>query len=193
MNDSRLVVVVSTLTPKSLRPSYIIHVFPTTNAKRRIILYIKQNIYFLPANMLLLNGNHNSLQITILIYQQKYEIMKYVHHNRPFVWWYTLHRFTGGSHHKYQSCGIFILSLLIMMTSSNGNIFRVTGLCGGNSPITGELLPSRPVARTFDVFVDLYWLLLQLCLRIKAKRRTLFVYLLWNARFKCWTGSYSSC
>ena len=25
------------------------------------------------------------------------------------------------------------------MTSSNGNIFRVTGLCAGNSPGTGEL------------------------------------------------------
>ena len=107
--------------------------------------------------MLLLHGNHNSeiwLQITILIYQQKYEIMKHVHHNRPLIWWYTLHRFTGGSHHKYQWCGIFILSLLIKITSSNGNIFRVIGLCGGNSPVTGELLPLRPVARNFDVFVD---------------------------------------
>ena len=26
----------------------------------------------------------------------------------------------------------------IMMTSSNGNIFRVTGLCAGNSPVAGE-------------------------------------------------------
>ena len=27
---------------------------------------------------------------------------------------------------------------LFMMTLSNGNIFRVTGLCAGNSPVTGE-------------------------------------------------------
>ena len=42
-----------------------------------------------------------------------------------------------------------------MMTSSNENIFRVTGLCAGNSPITGEFLSQRPVTRTSDVFFDL--------------------------------------
>ena len=42
-----------------------------------------------------------------------------------------------------------------MMTSSNGNIFRVTGLCAGNSPITGEFLAQRPVTRSFHVFFDL--------------------------------------
>ena len=31
-----------------------------------------------------------------------------------------------------------------MMTSSNGNIFRVTGLCAGNSPVTGEFPAQRP-------------------------------------------------
>ena len=42
-----------------------------------------------------------------------------------------------------------------MMTSSNGNIFRVTGLCAGNSPVTGEFPAQRPVMRSFDVFFDL--------------------------------------
>ena len=42
-----------------------------------------------------------------------------------------------------------------MMTSSNGNIFRVTGLCAGNSPVTGEFPAQRPVTRSFDVFFDL--------------------------------------
>ena len=42
-----------------------------------------------------------------------------------------------------------------MMTSSNGNIFRVTGLCAGNSPVTGEFSAQRPVTRSFDVFFDL--------------------------------------
>ena len=41
------------------------------------------------------------------------------------------------------------------MTSSNGNIFRVTGLCAGNSPVTGEFPTQRPVTRRFDVFFDL--------------------------------------
>ena len=44
---------------------------------------------------------------------------------------------------------------VIMMTSSNGNIFRITGhLCGEfNGP--GEFPTQRPVTRSFDVFFDL--------------------------------------
>ena len=38
-----------------------------------------------------------------------------------------------------------------MMTSSNGNIFRVTG----HSPVPGEFPAQRPVTRNFDVFLDL--------------------------------------
>ena len=39
-----------------------------------------------------------------------------------------------------------------MMTSSNGNIFHVTGhLCG---EFTGDR-PKRPVTQSFDVFFDL--------------------------------------
>ena len=33
--------------------------------------------------------------------------------------------------------------------------FRVTGLCEGNSPVTGEFPSQRPVTRSFDVFFDL--------------------------------------
>ena len=43
-----------------------------------------------------------------------------------------------------------------MMTPSNGNIFRVTGHCVGNSPVTGECSARRPVTRSFDVFFDLH-------------------------------------
>ena len=43
-----------------------------------------------------------------------------------------------------------------MATSSNGNIFRVTGpLCAGNPPVTGELPSQRPMTQSFDVFFDL--------------------------------------
>ena len=42
-----------------------------------------------------------------------------------------------------------------MMTSSNGNIFRVTGpLCGEFAGL-GEFPTQRPVTRSFDVFFDL--------------------------------------
>ena len=42
-----------------------------------------------------------------------------------------------------------------MMTSSNGNIFRVTGLCAGNLLVTGEFPAQRPVTRSFHVFFHL--------------------------------------
>ena len=41
------------------------------------------------------------------------------------------------------------------MTPSNGNIFRVTGLLRGNSPVTGEFPAQRPMTRNFEVFFDL--------------------------------------
>ena len=42
-----------------------------------------------------------------------------------------------------------------MMTSSNGNIFRVTGPLCGKFTGTGEFPAQRPVTRSFDVFFDL--------------------------------------
>ena len=43
----------------------------------------------------------------------------------------------------------------IMMTSSNGNIFRVTGPLSGEFTGPGEFPTQRPVTRSFDVFFDL--------------------------------------
>ena len=43
-----------------------------------------------------------------------------------------------------------------MMTSSNGNIFRVTGPLCGEFTGPGELPAQRPVTRSFDVFFDLH-------------------------------------
>ena len=42
-----------------------------------------------------------------------------------------------------------------MMTSSNGNIFRVTGHLCGEFTGRGEIPAQRPVTRIFDVFFDL--------------------------------------
>ena len=64
-----------------------------------------------------------------------------------------------------------------MMTSSNGNIFRVTGsLCAGNSPVTGEFPSQRPVTRSFDVFFDLR---LNKQLSKQSRRR-------WYETSSCW-------
>ena len=45
--------------------------------------------------------------------------------------------------------------LCYMMTSSNGNIFRVTGHFCGESPVISEFPTKKPVTRSFDVFFDL--------------------------------------
>ena len=45
--------------------------------------------------------------------------------------------------------------VLVMMTSSNGNIFRVTGHLCGEFTGPGEFPAQRPVTRIFDVFFDL--------------------------------------
>ena len=42
-----------------------------------------------------------------------------------------------------------------MMTSLNGNLFRLTGPLCGNSPVTGEFPSQRLVTLSFDVFFDL--------------------------------------
>ena len=42
-----------------------------------------------------------------------------------------------------------------MVTSSNGNIFRVTGPLCGEFTGPGEFPAQRPVTRSFDVFFDL--------------------------------------
>ena len=45
--------------------------------------------------------------------------------------------------------------VLPIVTSSNGNIFRVTGPLCGDSPATGEFPSQRQVTRSFDVLIDL--------------------------------------
>ena len=47
------------------------------------------------------------------------------------------------------------VSITGMMTSSNGNIFRVTGPLCGEFTGPGEFPVQRPVPRSFDVFFDL--------------------------------------
>ena len=45
--------------------------------------------------------------------------------------------------------------IIHMMTSSNGNIFRVTGPFCGEFTGPGEFPAQRPVTRSFGVFFDL--------------------------------------
>ena len=52
-------------------------------------------------------------------------------------------------------CCVMVRFTLTMMTSSNGNIFRVTGPLCGEFTGPGEFPTQRPVTRSFDVFFDL--------------------------------------
>ena len=68
------------------------------------------------------------------------------------------HISTGGaltSHFMQEHSSPTSLFPVFMMTPSNGNMFRVTGFCAGNSPVTGEFPLDRPLTRSFDVFFDL--------------------------------------
>ena len=49
-------------------------------------------------------------------------------------------------------------TMIMMMTSSNGNIFRVTGPLLGNSPVPGEFPSQRPVTRSFMFSLICVWI-----------------------------------
>ena len=53
--------------------------------------------------------------------------------------------------------------LFVMMASSNGNIFRVTGPCAGNSPVTGESPLQRPMTEL--------WCFFDLCLNKRLSKK----------------------
>ena len=61
------------------------------------------------------------------------------------LWWYGLIQSICNSSHTQ-----------IMMTSSNANIFHVTGHLCRDSPITSEFPAQRPATRSFPVFFDLH-------------------------------------
>ena len=66
------------------------------------------------------------------------------------------HAGTGECHVSSLNCmhKLFV-KYIYMMTSSNWNIFRVTGPLCGEITGPGEVPAQRPVTRSFDVFFDL--------------------------------------
>ena len=89
-------------------------------------------------------------------------------HPSSFWWEFILFiktHFYGGaltSHFMEEHSSPTSIFPVFMMTSSNGNMFRVNGFCAGNSPVTvgnspvtGDFPSHRPVTRSFDVFFDL--------------------------------------
>ena len=76
-------------------------------------------------------------------------------HNAPDIWtilWIPVQKFCR----VYSTCHTICPRLCFaMMTSSNGNIFGVTGPLCGEFTGHGEFPTQRPVTRSFDVFFDL--------------------------------------
>ena len=66
---------------------------------------------------------------------------------------YIVSRYMMTSHGNAFRFGVFLS--VLMMTSSNGNIFRVTGPLYEEFTGPGEFLTQRPVTRSFDVVFDL--------------------------------------
>ena len=59
--------------------------------------------------------------------------------------------------HHIKLIKLFVAHLIkyyIIMTSSNGNTFRVTGSLWGNPAVTGGFPSQSPVTQSFDVFFD---------------------------------------
>ena len=56
---------------------------------------------------------------------------------------------------RSRSNAAYNIGYVDMMTSSNGNIFRITGHLCGEFTGPGEFPTQRPVTRNFDVFFDL--------------------------------------
>ena len=69
------------------------------------------------------------------------------HFSPPTTWFLVNDRM----HRVFYRCAFHWL----MMTSSNGNIFRVTGPLCGEFTGPGEFHTQRPVTRSIDVFFDL--------------------------------------
>ena len=77
---------------------------------------------------------------------------------RHFAWMSWIKRHGTCSHHWSNNLGTLScgqVSVTLMMTSSNGNIFLVTGHLCGEFTSPSEFPAHRPVTQSFDVFFDL--------------------------------------
>ena len=77
----------------------------------------------------------------------------------PWSWLFGYDIFMTFQRHDFINGNISCsnVTLHIMITSSNGNIFRVTCPLCGNSPVTGEFTSQRPMTRSFVVFLISAW------------------------------------
>ena len=90
--------------------------------------------------------------------RSRYQHLKYASsHRQPYIYFMNESRCPGSPFSG--SIGVMItypqLFCCVMMTSSNGNIFRVTGHLCEEFTGPGEFSAQRPVTGSFNVFFDL--------------------------------------
>ena len=98
----------------------------------------------------------------MLIIMRQYPINHWIHYGWYIYIYIKFYRVnvTCTPHKIYVVCCFVVLlynqtMLVSWWRQQNGNIFRITGLCAGNSPVTGEFPSQGPVTRSFDVFFHL--------------------------------------
>ena len=99
----------------------------------RVHVHVLVNLWIINFPYLYVISRHFSCYVYVCIYVDVYD------HTQVGIWCCV---------------GVFDIPGL-MMTSSNGNIFRVTGPLCGELTGPGEFSTQRPVTRIFDVFFDL--------------------------------------
>ena len=114
----------------------------------RRITYFQKNLHW---TIDIIHKSHNApvpYPTVHHLIQKMHGIYEIVKATKWRVWIVELHWNLAGILALFPTC----LRCFFMMTSSNGNIFHVTGPLCGNSPVTGEFPSQRPVTRSFDVF-----------------------------------------
>ena len=124
-----------------------------------IILLQNQTHFEIHYNDVIMSAMASSLTIVYsAVYSGTYEFPAQRTSNveNVFIWWH--HHEIG---HQDTSPGNGHQGGILfdhMMTSSNGNIFRVTGHLCGEFTGPGDFPAQRPVVWSFDVFFDLFWI-----------------------------------
>ena len=103
------------------------------------------------------NGMETNITTTVYLGSVHYAVLQMIYNvtTKHFQWNNTKHLFMLMDSIELDAYHNLSKDLYHMMTSSNGNIFRVTGHLCGEFTGPGEFPTQRPVTRSFDVFFDL--------------------------------------
>ena len=148
-DSSRLCSLASSLTPHPPKYDNILTIFSLVWSNEADHIKCKQYIVNQKIHFAWFHAMHHTLNQSVSPYVDSIgNQRRHIHHWLCiFIALYNLTYINRSTSERTKQ-------LCFMMTSSNGNIFRVTGhLCG---EFTGEFPTQRPVTRSFDVFFDLH-------------------------------------